>query len=147
MESEYNQFVETMKDIPILGVPVEAIDEAFIDNKIAYFPSCQTDQPDNQNPNITQAKTNYDNCKGALELQFGCVEGGDDLLCTESSNAFVTLESVLKKRHGDQKANALERKLSTIVIKLHAMEEHVGYLSKFLTNLDNRFKCYAAKCS
>lgn len=148
MKSEYNQFMETMKDVLIIGVPIEKVEQAFIDNKINYFPRCQTDEEsNNRSPNITQAKTQYDNCKRALELNFGCPKETDDVLCPESSSAFVTLENVLKKRHGDQKAAALERKLSTIITKMHAMEEHVGYLSKYLQSLENRFKCYAAKCS
>ena len=86
-----------------------------------------------------QAKANYDACKRALELNFGCPEEVDEVLCPEFSNAFVTLENVLKKTHGDQKAAALERKLSTIVTKMHTMEEHVEYLSRFLKNLFSLF--------
>ncbi|MFH0837922.1 MAG: hypothetical protein V1880_01495 [Patescibacteria group bacterium] len=147
MESEYNKFVETMKDVPITGVPIEKMGQAFIDNKISYFPRCQTDNgQDNRSPNLVAAKSNYDACKRALELNFGCPKGVDEALCPEFSNAFVTLENVLKKTNADQKASALERKLGTILPKMHEMEMHVGYLDNFLQQLDSRFSCYAAKC-
>lgn len=154
MESEYNQFVKDLKDIPIVKIPVGAgeivvdtFEDIMAENKINYFPRCQTDENNNNNsPNLIQARTNYDACKRDMELHFGCPKGSDKTTCPESSNAFVTLENVLKTAHADQKASALERKLGTIVTKLHAMEEHVGYLSTFLKSLDSRLKCYAAKC-
>lgn len=147
MESEYNQLMETLKDVPIVGVPVEKVEQAFIDNKINYFPRCQTDSGhNNKNPNLVVAKSNYDDCKKVLEINFGCPEGADAELCATTSNAFVTLENVLKKTHADQKSSALEQKLGTIIPKMHNMEEHVNYLANFLIQLDSRFACYAAKC-
>ncbi len=152
MESEYNQLMQTLKDVPIVGVPIEKVEQAFIDNKINYFPRCQTGgQTDNgyknnRNPNLIAAKSNYDSCKRAVEVNFGCPADIDEELCPEFSNAFVTLETVLKKANADQKSDALERKLGTIIPKMHVMEEHVTYLSNFLTQLDMRFSCYAAKC-
>jgi hypothetical protein len=160
MESEYNSFIESLKDIPIVGVPVgtvagattNAVVETYKDiktsNKINYFPGCMTDKSnDNRNPSIIKVKSQYDDCKRALEMNFGCPKGIDEVLCADTSTAFVTLETVLKKRQADQKATALEKKLSTIVPKLQAMETHVGYLSNFLQQLDSRFSCYAGKCS
>ncbi len=149
MESEYNQLMQTLKDVPIVGVPIEKVQQAFVDNKINYFPRCQTgDQSNNRNPNLIAAKSNYDSCKRALERHFGCPagKGEDGVPCTNTSNAFVTLENILKKTNADQKSDALERKLGTIIPKMHVMEEHVTYLSNFLTQLDMRFSCYAAKC-
>ncbi len=148
MESEYNKYMETLKDVPIIGVPIEKVEQAFINNKINYFPRCQTgSEPNNRNPNIVAAKSNYDSCKRTLERNFGCpADVDDEILCIDTSSAFVTLENILKKTHADQKSDALERKLGTIIPKMHVMEEHVDYLSRFLTQLDMRFSCYAAKC-
>lgn len=140
MESEYNQFVKDLKEVPLVGLPVtagEAIVDAFgdimIENKINFFPRCQTSGSNNRSPDIAKVKAQYDNCKREIEV--------------ESTNAFVFLETILKKTHGNQKAAALENKLGTIVTKLHGMEAHVGYLSNFLEQLDSRFSCYAGKCS
>ncbi len=149
MESEYNLLIQTFKEIPVVGVAADTIDKAFVDNKINYFPRCMTGSNDNEFPNVVQARSNYSGCKIALEKQFGCpaeVAEANDGICPETSNAFVTLENVLKKSHADQKASAMERKLATIVTKLSVMEEHVGYLQGFLNKLDSRFSCYAAKC-
>ncbi|MBU0705724.1 hypothetical protein KJ657_02410 [Patescibacteria group bacterium] len=134
MESEYNKFLNTLGK------------DTITENKINFFPRCMTDSNDNRSPNISAAKSNYDGCKRALELNFGCPADVDEALCPEFSNAFVTLENVLKKANADQKASALERKLGTILPKMHEMEMHVGYLDNFLQQLDSRFSCYAAKC-
>lgn len=142
MEREYNQLMLSMREIPIAGVLSVDITE----NKINYFPRCMTDPNNNRNPNILQAQLNYEGCKRALELHFGCPDWIDEVFCPEFSNAFVTLESTLKKSHADQKASALERKLADIVGKMSGMQEHVAYLSNFLTQLENRFACYAPKC-
>lgn len=147
METEYTSLMRTMKEVPIVGVAPDLLSNAYVDNKINYFPRCQTDGNNNENPSVTRAKANYDACKRALELNFGCPEGIDKELCPEFSNAFVTLENVLQKTHGDQKASALERKLQSIVTGLHVMEEHVNYFSNFLQQLDARFVCYAGKCT
>lgn len=150
METEYNNIMRSMEEIPIASlVPAVAqhIDSVFEENKLNYFPRCQTDGNNNASPNITLAKSRYDACKNALELNFGCPPDVDQVFCPEFSNAFVTLESVLQKAHGDQKAAALERKLETVVTGLKAMEEHVNYFSRFLSELDARFSCYAGKCS
>lgn len=158
MESEYNQFVQDLKDVPILGYMVEkagggyeAIEYEFesimVENKINYFPRCQTDDAhNNRSPDIAKVKAQYDACKKVLAYEFQCSEYTDPELCIAESRAFATLDKVLKERAADQKASALERKLGTIVSKLHTMESHVGYLDNFLTQLDQRFKCYAAKC-
>lgn len=150
METEYTNLMRTMKEVPIVGVLPEVLNNAYVDNKINYFPRCQTDGNNNQNPDLTRAKSNYDACKRTLELNFGCPDdpqNEDELLCPEYSSAFVTLETVLQKIHGGQKAAALERKLETIVTGLHVMEEHVNYFGNFLQQLDARFSCYAGKCS
>jgi|GEM_PF-2932721 len=148
MESEYNNYTKAFKKIPIVGVTADVIGKAFLDNKIAYFPQCQTDgKHNNANPDINKAKENYDGCKRTMELNFGCPAGIDAALCADTSNAFVTLETVLKKKQGDQKAAALEKKLSTIIPKLQSMETHVNYLHNFLKQLNDRFSCYAGKCS
>jgi hypothetical protein len=155
MGSEYNKFLNGLKEVPIMGVPAGAIGDLTIDtfndikteNQINFFPRCMTDPIDNERPNLTQAKEQYDACKRALELNFGCPAGVDDALCADTSTAFVTLETVLKKRQGDQKAAALEKKLSTIVPKLQNMEAHVDSLKNFLKQLDDRFVCYAGKCT
>lgn len=147
MEKEYNSFSQTMKEIPILGVLPNVVDKAFVQNKINYFPRCQTDNNNNRNPNINVISSRYSACKRALELNFGCPSGVDPSLCTDSSTAFVTLETVLRKTHADQKAAALEKSLGPLVSKMHTMETHVGYLSNFLKQLDLRFSCYAGKCT
>ena len=134
MEKEYNKYTATMTTSPI-------------PNKINFFPRCMTDPDDNKHPYITQAKAQYDDCKAALEINFGCPAGMDQAICEDTSTAFVTLENALKKRSADQKASALEKKLSTLVPKLQTMETHVGYLSNFLQQLDARFSCYAGKCT
>lgn len=147
MEKEYNSFVKTLKEIPVVGVLPKVIDQAMVENKIDYLPQCQTDSHNNQNPKIELASDRYTACKTALEVNFGCPATVDESLCMDSSTAFATLENVLRKRHADQKASALERKLGRIVPKLQAMEEHVGYLSNFLQQLNSRFECYAGKCT
>lgn len=147
MGPEYNTFMKTMRQIPILGILPTEMEKAMIENKISYLPSCQTDTNDNRSPDIIRTKANYDACKAALEINFGCPAGVDQVLCTDSSTAFVTLENVLKKRQGDQEAAALEQKLTTIVTKLQAMETHVDTLKNFLDQLDARFSCYAGKCT
>lgn len=155
LEHEYNKFIDTLKDIPIVGVPVGAgaqvVGDTYgdikVENKLNFFPRCMTDEKnDNRSPLLSEAKANYDSCKRALEINFGCPPGMDQTLCAETSSAFATLENVLKKRQGDQKAAALEKKLGTIVPKMQAMETHLGYFSNFLTQLDARFACYAGKC-
>ena len=158
MENDYNHFVQSLKDVPILGVPIEVggqvadgVTDTFEDftteNSINYFPRCMTDPLfDNTNPDIDQARLNYDACKRAVELYFGCPDDIDQAFCPESSNAFVTLEDELKRSHADQKARALESKLGTIASKMSAMEEHVNYMSNFLAQLNSRFKCYISQC-
>ena len=150
METEYNNVMKSLKEVPIASLApavAEHIDNFYVENKINYFPRCQTDGNNNTNPSLTLAKARYDSCKQALEYNFGCPPDIDQVFCPEFSNAFVTLENVLQKTHGDQKAAALERKLQTVVTGLHVMEEHVNYLSRFLSELDARFSCYAGKCS
>ena len=147
MEKEYNTLMQTMKEIPIVGILPSEVEKTMIENKINFFPRCMTDPNDNRSPNIVQAKSQYDACKRALEMNFGCSTGIDEVRCVDRSTAFVTLETILKKKQGDQKAAALEKKLGTIVPKLQDMEAHVGYLSNFLNQLDARFSCYAGKCS
>ena len=145
---EYNTLLQSFKDVPIAGVSTDAIEQSYVDNQIAYFPSCQTDN-NNQNPIIEQAKSQYDACKQALELQFGCTQAeadSEESTCLDHSTVFVEMENVLKKAHGEQKAAALENKLGQIVPKLQSMESHVGYLSNFLTQLNQRLACYAPYC-
>ena len=155
MGSQYNQLIESMKEIPIVGVPaavtgdfvVKKYEDFITENKLNYFPRCQTDQKNNnRNSNLIEAKNRYDACKREMEFNF-CPSDFEDASCIERANAFVTLETILKKAHGNQKASALEKKLGSIVPKLHIMETHVGYLSNFLEQLDARFSCYAGKCT
>jgi len=133
MGKEWNSFISKMSDTPTIG-------------KINFFPLCMTDGNNNDSPNISLIAENYKQCKQALELRFGCPPGYPDILCTETSNAFVKIDNILKKTHADQKASALERKLGEIVPKLQTMETHVTYLSNFLQNLNSRLACFAAKC-
>jgi len=154
MEGEYNAFVSTLKEVPLLSVPVKAGESAVnafeniaVENKINYFPRCMTDrQNNNKNPSVEQVQANYEGCKNVLALDFNCPEGVDEVFCEDTSNALVTVESALKAKNAEQKAGALERKLAQILPKMHAMEEHANYLLNFLKQLDSRFGCYAAKC-
>lgn len=155
MGSEYNNLIENMKDIPVAGVPagatadwvVKTFEDIQTENKINFFPRCMSDPKDNQHPNLTYAKNQYDDCKNVLETYFGCSKDKSMEKCEETSTAFVTLENELKFRQGDQKAAALEKKLGTIVPKIQTMEGHVEELSRFLNQLDARFSCYAGECS
>ena len=161
MESDYNHFVQNLKDIPVLGVPIEVggdvadgVADTFEDftteNKINFFPSCMTDSlHDNTNPDLNQARQNYDSCRRVMELYFNdtnCPEDVDQAYCTPFSSAFVTLDDELKRANADQKARALESKLGIIAGKMSTMEEHVNYMHNFLTQLDARFKCYISQC-
>lgn len=163
METEYNHYNTGLEGLAIVGLSIDVAEniaediadgvadtfgDFITENKINFFPRCMTDPTnDNRNPELTLAKSQYDDCKRALEINFGCPAGIDKVLCDDTSTAFVTLENALKTRSADQKAAALEKKLSTIVPKLQGMETHVGYLSNFLEQLDARFSCYAGKCS
>ncbi|MBN2307227.1 hypothetical protein JXD20_04540 [Candidatus Peregrinibacteria bacterium] len=161
LESEYNQFLESLSDVPLTGVYFRtvggAVAETFADikteNKINYFPRCQTDEDNNRNPLLVKANSNFEACKRALELQFGCPENPDpnnpeEAFCPnpKQSNAFAVVENKLKSTQAEQKSSALERKLASIITKMHGMESHVGYLSNYLQQLNNRFACYAAEC-
>jgi len=151
LEVEYGNFTNTMKEIPLVGIVVSNIDDLYINNRIDYFPHCMTDPSgDNLNPSITIAAKNYKECKEALQQVFSCteeeLESGNTENCAQTSSAYVTVETALKKTNADQKARVLEKKLATIVPKLQNMEMHVGYLSDFLTQLDARFACYIKEC-
>ncbi len=147
-ESEYGAFVESMKEVPILGVGIQANENYYVNTKMNFFPRCMSDANNNNNPQISLANANFQGCKLAIEEKFGCSEEEDNLKeCLTGSKAMAVMNRALKESNAKQKAGALESKLSTIVNKLNAMEEHVGYFSNFLEQLDSRFACYAKKCS
>jgi len=162
MESEYNYFNTGLKDVEIIGMPIgvmediaediadgvaDTFEDFYTENHINFFPRCMTDPSENnRQPSLINAGLNYDACKRSMALYFGCPDYIDKELCPEFSNAFATVENVLKKSHADQKASALESKLGVIVGKMSGMEERVNYMSNFLTQLDARFKCYAQQC-
>ncbi len=147
MGDEYSQLTEYFKSIPVIGIADEIVEKTFINNKINYFSNCQTNPlNNNQNPSLSMAKENYAICRRELEFNFGCPKNVEDSECSNYSNAFVTIDTVLKKKQAEQKSSALEKKLDTIIPKLNSMEEHVGYLANFLKSLDSRFECYAKKC-
>lgn len=153
MESNYNEFTQGMKQVPLLGSAIVAKDNLYVQNKINFFPSCMSDPINNQSPNVSVANTNFQACKVTIEEKFGCNK--EEIIsdpeqfkkCMESSNAIVKMETAIKSSAADQKASTLQRKLSTIVNKLNAMEEHVGYLSNFLKQLDLRLDCIASQCT
>ena len=147
METEYNTFVDVMKTIPIIGYPVENYENYYTASKMNFFPRCMTDGNNNQNPDLVLVSKNYNDCKAALELRFGCPPGVDKEICTATSSAFAKVDNVLKKANADQKARALESKLADIVPQLQVMETHVDYASNFLQQLNTRLKCFAAKCT
>jgi len=147
MEQEWDSFINQMKEVPIAGIVVDNVDDLYDSTKINFFPRCMTDSNNNASPDLTEVASNFTQCREDLELRFGCPPGVPDFLCQDQSNAFVKLETVLKKSHADQKASALERKLGSITNKLNAMEVHVGYLSNFLQQLDSRIACFAGKCT
>jgi len=149
-ESEYSEFVEAMKKVPLVGTAIQGSENYYLNNKLNFFPRCMSDPNNNQSPEIAQANANFQACKAIIELKFQCKSDSDpeDLeKCLTESSAIAKMENALKSSHADQKAGALERKLGLIVSKLNVMEEHVGYLSNFLVQLDSRFACYAKKCT
>ncbi len=104
MEHEYNQFLHSLKDEPLLGVPADMVDQAYgftdimfenilAENKINYFPRCQTGNEllNNEYPSLEDSNANYEGCKLALELQFGCPDDTDNAFCPEFSSAFVKM--------------------------------------------------------
>jgi len=148
MGKEWDSFVNQMKKTPIVGITIEPVENYYASGKMNYFPSCMTDpKHKNANPQVSEIARNFRECKQALELRFNCKVGDEEPSCTEKSNAFVKIDNILKKAHGDQKARALEGKLGTIVPKLQTMEVHVGYLSSFLQKLNTRLACFAPKCT
>jgi len=113
-----------------------------------------TDQSQNNaRPRISEANANFEQCKRDIELKFGCDEA--DIFsnpekfknCMNESSAMAYMNNALNASHSDQKAGALENKLSTIIRKMLQMETHATYLSNFWTQLDQRLACYAATCT
>ncbi len=147
MEKEWDSFINQMKDVPILGYPIEQLGDYYVSEKMNFFPRCMTDDHNNISPNLPIIAKNFSECKQALEFRFGCPPGVPDFLCLDESNAFTKVDNVLKKTHADQKASALERKLGDIVPELQNMEMHVNYMSNFLQQLNTRLACFAAKCT
>lgn len=153
MDSNYNEFTQGMKKVPLLGSAIVLKDNLYIQNKISFFPSCMSDPINNQSPSVAVANANFQACKLTIESKFGC--NNTDVLsnpekfkdCMESSNTIVKMETALKRSAADQKASALERKMTTIVNKMNSMQEHVGYLSNFLKQLDLRLPCFAKVCT
>lgn len=147
MGPEWGSFVSQMEEVPLVGPAFGQIDDLYMPSKINILPRCMTDPNNNQSPRLPKVNQNYQTCKESLELRFGCKPGVPDFLCLDQSNAFVKLETVLKKTSADQKSTALETKLGSILNQMQGMEAHVGYFSNFLEQLNNRFACFAAKCT
>jgi hypothetical protein len=145
LDDSWNNFIDILNDIPIVGELFP--DNLYATNKIDFIPHCMTDnRGKNTNPNLSRADANYEACKNELELRFGCKKDEESLVCDGPQLAIAQLEAALRKNHADQKARAIEKKLSSIIQKMLIMEEHIEYLKKKFTILDQRYRCHGANC-
>jgi len=146
LENNFDIFINSLKNDPGLNIDPNVF---YKNGRINYFPSCQTDPiNNNQNPILDRMNGNFQVCKAMIESKFGCnAQDADFGECVEESTSMIVLETTLKKAHGDQKATALETKLSQIVTRMHSMQEHVTYMANFLSQLDQRLACIAFKCT
>ncbi|MBU0577790.1 hypothetical protein KJ742_00110 [Patescibacteria group bacterium] len=118
-------------------------------NKFPFFDQCMTDQTyGNINPDVIKASENYQDCMNFVAEQFACGNNEESLQdCTDQSIAYVKLETALKNNSAEQKASALENKLSSIITKMLVMEAHVGYMKSKLQQLESRYACSPPECS
>ena len=146
LEMNFSNYVTTLKNTAAGTLDPDIF---YNNNRINYFASCQTDRKnDNQNPSVEQLNNNFNRCKQTIELKFGCNADDPNLeKCLQESKSVAVLEAALKNSHAEQKTRALEKKLGEIVTRLHTVEEHVTYMSNFLTQLDQRLACLAFKCT
>jgi hypothetical protein len=120
----------------------------FTGNGIPFFPQCMSDITNkNAVPDLVTSRSNYQRCIALLDSKFAC-KGDETSLkdCTSASLAFIQVETALRKSQADQKARALENKLSSIITKMLTMEMHAEYLKTKLQNLDQLYSCYPSKC-
>jgi len=120
----------------------------FTSNSIPFFPQCMSN-PENRNfrPDQEIARAYHTGCMALMDSKFACQAGSDDIKeCTSESIAFVKLTNTLKRNHSDQKARALENKLSSIISKLITMDIHVTYLQAKFENLYKLYACFPSKC-
>jgi hypothetical protein len=150
-ENEWNSFVQTLKKITVLGVPLTYNPDDFYTNGLNFFPQCMTDrQHNNDNPKLAEVVRLKQKCMESVELRFGCPADADQEeyeRCLDQSTALAQMETVLKKSNAEQKSRALEDKFRSILPKMHTMETHAEYLKNKLMELDLRFECYAGNCT
>ncbi|MBN2095910.1 hypothetical protein JW752_00730 [Candidatus Peregrinibacteria bacterium] len=98
------------------------------------------------------ANKNYESCRRLVNMDFSELEDSGSLTTSqlekfkENSKAFIGLERALKVNNGEKKNRALQNKLSSILEKMLAMENHMELLKQHLFRLDAMLPCLATKC-
>lgn len=102
--------------------------------------------------NIAQA--NYEQCRRLVNYDFSVLpdpdKGSKSSKTIETfknqSTAFIAVERELKACNGRKKTSALTNKLSSIIEKMLAMEDHMELLKANMFKFDSLWPCPAAKC-
>ena len=119
----------------------------FSANAISFIPQCMTDKESLnahlQTNDIANAGGNYANCMEVFSSNFGCSEME---FCNSAEIALVTVETAIMNDHADQKASALENKLSSIINKMHSMQLQTEYFKTNIQKLNDLYSCSPAKC-
>lgn len=116
-------------------------------NAISFIPQCMSDKKSLNKFTVMgdykDIGNNYGNCMELFSSNFGCSEME---FCNSAKIALVTVEMAIMKDHADQKASALENKLSSIINKMHSMQLQTEYFKTNIQKLDDLYSCSPTKC-
>lgn len=149
LKDDWQFFVDTLNAGEAnLEIDLDLAPSLFTTSKVPFIPQCMADKGSlnhNLNPfDYSKAGGNYSKCMDLFHSKFGCDETEN---CDSLEIALVTVETALRRDNANQKASALENKLSSIITKMHSMQQHTEYLKANVNKLNDLYECYPSKCT
>jgi hypothetical protein len=115
---------------------------------LKYLPECNVEKNEST---MKLIQTNLDICHNRVGREFGEIPAGGSTaqaaeISSNTSSAYIALESTLKKNSAEQSVRPVAEKLQTILDKMGGMVDGMTLLKEQLLQFDKRLPCYIKKC-